>query len=255
MNSNEIIILSSHLSFADSTKSTFKRFLNDVIDIVNNVSSKNRDRKIKYRKNVTFASLSFKAFYNFTFFVFVTLFFRQERRQKIRRFARFASRVFSFFQFLSQEENDDHDFDDFFFIRSYVDFVDHDLNQKFEHVSNNDNDEKKKSRLLNRRNKRTYAKKIVRQRIRVRKTDFKIRRDDKSLNSDYMIARKKNVIFDKHVLSELHDEHDKNACSFCDVYQYFEKCHRKFIDVNIDIVASTTKSHRTWWFLKQILTL
>ena len=87
---------------------------------------------------------------------------------------------------------------------------------------------KKKSRLLNKKDKKTYARKIVKQRVRIRKFDFRIRRDDKSLNSDYMIARKKDVIFEKHVLFELQKNH--NVCSFCDAYQYDEKCHNKFFD-------------------------
>ena len=187
---------------------------------------KKRDRKIEYRKSVTFASQSFRILYNSIFSEFVVV----RSRQEIRRFARLASRVFFFFQFLSQKEIDDHDFDEFFFVRSYANLVDHESNQKFEHASNRNNNEKKKSRLLNRKNKKAYARKIVKQRVRIRKFNFKNRRDDKSLNFDYIIARKKNVIFDKHVLSKLHDKHDNNVCSFCDVYQYFEKCHRKFID-------------------------
>ena len=137
---------------------------------------------------------------------------------------------FFFFQFLFQEKNDDHDFDEFFFVRSYADFVDHEFDQKFEHVSNRNNDEKKNSRLFNRKNKKTYAKEIVKQRVRIRKSDFKNRRDDKNLNFDYMIARKKNVIFEKHVLSKFENKNNENVCFFCNVYQYVEKCHRKFID-------------------------
>ena len=89
---------------------------------------------------------------------------------------------------------------------------------------------KKKSRLFNRMNRKTYAKKIVKQCVQIRKTNFKIRRDDKNLNFDYMIVRKKNVIFDKYILSKLHDKHDNNVYFFGDIYQYFEKCHCKFID-------------------------
>ena len=87
---------------------------------------------------------------------------------------------------------------------------------------------KKKSRLLNRKNKKTYVKKIVKQRVRIRKSDFKIRRDDRNLNFDYMIVRKNNVMFEKYVLFEFQKNH--NVCSFCDVYQYDEKCHNKFFD-------------------------
>ena len=225
MNLYEIIILSFH--FANSARTTSKRFFNDVIDTVNNVFSKKRDRKTDYRKNVTSASQSLRAFYNSIFFEFVVVRFRQ----KIRRFARLASRASFFSQSLFQKKNDDHDFDEFFFVRSYADLADHESDQKFEHVSNRNNDEKEKnSRLFNRKNKKAYARKIVKQRVRIRKFNFKNRRDDKNLNFDYMIVRKKNVIFDKHVLSKLHDEHDNNVCFFCDVYQYFEKCHRKFID-------------------------
>ena len=175
--------------------------------------------RIEYLKSISisFFTISF-------FFVFVNLQFRQTKRQ----FARFANRVFSFSQSLFQENNDDDDFDDFFFIRLYANFVDYESNHESKHVSNNENDEKKKSRLFNRKNKKTYAKKIVKQRVRIRKFDFKNRRDDKSLNFDYMIVRKKNVIFEKYVLSKLKNKN--NVCFFCDVYQYVEKCYRKFID-------------------------
>ena len=226
-----LIDFSNHFNSDSSFQTSFfsKRFFQNIIDIVNNVAQfkqkKKCDRKMK-TKNVRRVFIVTSVFYNFTFSVFVNL----QSRQTKRRFARFANRVFFFSQSFFQEENDDHDFDDFFFIRSYADFVDHESDQKFEHVSNHDDDEKKNSRLFNRKNKRTYAKKIVRQRVRIRKIDFKTRRDDKSLSFDYMIVRKKDVIFDKHVLSKLHDEHDNNVCFFCDVYQYFEKCHRKFID-------------------------
>ena len=98
MNFYKIIILFFH--FANSTRITFKRFLNNVINIVNDVSFKKRDKKIEYRKNVTFASQSFKTFYNFIFFEFVVVRFRQ----KIRRFARLASRVFFFFQFFFKKK-------------------------------------------------------------------------------------------------------------------------------------------------------
>ena len=181
-----------------------------------NTNQKNANRTFEINFNF--------AFYNFTSFVSVNLQFRQTKQQ----FARFVNRVFSFSQSLSQKNNDDDDFDDFFFIRSYADFVDHESNHESKHVSNNENDEEKKSRLFNRKNKKAYAKKIVKQRVRIRKTDFKTRRDDKSLNFDYMIVRKKDVIFDKYVLSKFQIK--KNACSFCDIYQYDEKCHRKLID-------------------------
>ena len=226
VNSYEIITLFFH--FVDSTRTTFKRFFNDVINIVNNdvASKKRRKRFLESKDDQRAFSVNAFAFYQFIFFEFVVVRFRQE----IRRFARLASRAFSSFQFLSQKKNDDHDFDDFSFIRSYADFVDHESNRKSEHVSNHDDNEEKNSRLLNRKSKKTYAKKIVKQRVRIRKTDFKTRRDDKSLNFDYMIVRKKDVIFDKHVLSKLQNKNDNNVCSFCDVYQYFEKCHRKLID-------------------------
>ena len=86
MNFYEIIILFFH--FANLTKTTFKRFFNDVINIVNNVSFNKRDKKTKYRKNSIFVSQS--VFYNFIFFQFVIVRFRQ----KIRRSERLASRVF-----------------------------------------------------------------------------------------------------------------------------------------------------------------
>ena len=199
MNFYEIIILFFH--FANSTKSTFKRFFNDVINIVNNdvAFKKRRKRFSKSKNDQRVFSVNVFVFYNFIFSESVVLRFRQE----IRRFARLASRAFLFFQFLFQKKNDDHDFDDFFFIRSYANLVDYESNQKFEHVSNQNNDEKKKSRLLNRKNKKAYAKEIVKQRVRIRKFNFKNRRDDKNLNFDYMIARKKNVMFEKYVLFEL----------------------------------------------------
>ena len=212
--------------FADSTRSTSKRFLNDVINIANNdvASKRRRERSLESKDDQRAFSINALALYNSTFFEFVVVRFRQE----IRRFARLASRASSFSQFLSQEKNDDHDFDDFSIIRSYADLVDHESDQKFEHAFDQNNDEKKKSRLFNRRNRKAYARKIVKQRVRIRRSDSKTRRDDRSLNFDYMIARKKNVMFEKHVLSELQKNY--NVCSFCDAYQYDEKCHSKFFD-------------------------
>ena len=64
MNFYKIIILFSH--FANSTKTTFKRFFNDVTNIVNNVFFNKRDKKTKYQKNSIFVSQSI--FYNFIFF-------------------------------------------------------------------------------------------------------------------------------------------------------------------------------------------
>ena len=166
---------------ADFTRLISKRFFIDITNIVNQfVQKKSRD---KFRKNVnkiiqtvvffaftvkkvfdrrsnqknanrTFEVNSILVFYNSIFFEFVVVRFRQ----KIRQFARFASRVSSFFQFLFQEKNDDHDFDNFSFIRSYANFVDHELNRKFEHVSNHDDDEKKNSRLFNKKIKKHTRK-------------------------------------------------------------------------------------------------
>ena len=139
VNFYEIITLSSH--FANFTRTTFKRFFNDVINIANNdvASKKRRERSSKSKNDQRTFSINVFVFYNFTFFEFVVVRFRQ----KIRRFARFANRVSFFSQFLFQKKNDDHDFDEFFFIRSYANFVDHKSNQKFEHVSNRNNDKKK----------------------------------------------------------------------------------------------------------------
>ena len=208
---------------ANSTRLISKRFLTDIIDTVNQfVQKRFRD---KFRKNVnkvtqTVVSSALRvkkvfdkrsnqrnanrafevnftfAFYNSIFSAVVNLQSRQAKRQ----FARLASRVSLFSQSLFQEENDDHDFDDLSSIRSYADFVDHESNQKFEHVSNIENDEKKKLRLLNRKDKKAYAREIVRQRVRIRRSDLKNRRDDKSLSFDYMIVRKKDVIFAKYEL-------------------------------------------------------
>ena len=226
MNPYEITTLSPHP--ADSTRSTSKRPLNDVTNTANNdvTSKRRRERPLESKNDQRASFVNVFAFYQSTPSESVVV----RSRQEIRRFARLASRASSFSQSLSQEKNDDHDFDDLFLIRPYADLADHESNRKSEHASNHDDDEKKNSRLLNRRSKRTYARKIVKQRVRVRKADFRTRRDDKSLSSDYMIARKKDVIFDKHVLSKLQNKNDNNVCSFCDVYQYFEKCHRKLID-------------------------
>ena len=210
--------------FRDKFRKNVDKIIQIVVFVVFKIKKMFNRRSNQKNANRTFEINFNFVFYNFIFFVFVNLQFRQTKRQ----FARFVNRVFSFFQSLFQKNNDDDNFDDFFFIRSYANFVDHESNHESKHVSNNENDEKKKSRLFNKKDKKTYAKKIVKQRVRIRKIDFKIRRDDKNLNFDYMIARKKNVIFDKYVLSKFQIK--KNACFFCNVYQYDEKCHRKFID-------------------------
>ena len=73
-----------------------------------------------------------------------------------------------------------------------------------------------------------YAKKIFKQDVQIRKFDFKIRRDDKSLNFDYMIVRKKDVISIKHLFDDFIK--NDNVCFHYDVYQYFEKCRNKSFD-------------------------
>ena len=118
-------IIFSFFHFAKSTRTTFKRFFNDVINIINNVSFKKRDKKTKYRKNLIFVSQS--TFYNFDFFQFVIVRFRQ----KIQRFERLTNRVFFVFQFLFQENDDDDDFD-LFFSRFYIDFYDFDFDFDFD---------------------------------------------------------------------------------------------------------------------------
>ena len=226
MNFHEIITLSLH--FANSTRSTFKRLLNDVIDTANNdvASKRRRERSVNSKDDRRASSINAFALYNSTSFEFVVV----RSRQEIRRFARFASRASFFFQLFFQEDDDDDEFDDSSFARFYANLIDHEQKNEiaFEHASDENQKKKKKSALLNRRDKKAYAKEIVKQRVRVRKSDLKTRRDDKSLNFDYMIARKKDVIFDKHVLFEF--QIDDNVCSFCDVYQYVEECHRKFTD-------------------------
>ena len=127
MNFYEIIILFFH--FVNSTKSTFKRFFNDVIDIVNNnvASKKRRKRFLKSKNDQRVFSINVVAFYIFIFFEFVIVRFRQE----IRRFERLTSRVFSVFLFLFQENDHDDDFD-LFFARFYIDFYDHDFDFDFD---------------------------------------------------------------------------------------------------------------------------
>ena len=224
VNLYEIITLSPHS--ADSTRTTSKRSLNDVINTVNNdVASKRRRERSSESKNDQRAfSVNVFVLYNFTSSESVVVRFRQ----KIRRSARLASRASLFSQLLLQEENDDHDFDDLSFIRPYADLVGHESDQKSEHAFDQNNDEEKKSRLLNRRGRKTYAREIVRQRVRVRRSDSRTRRDGRSLSFDYMIARKKDVVSEKYVLSELQKNH--NVCPFCDAYQYDEKCHSKLFD-------------------------
>ena len=213
---------------ADSTRTTSKRPLNDVTNTANNdvASKRRRERPPGSKNDQRTSSVNALALYNPTLSESVVV----RSRQEIRRSARLASRAPLFSQSLPQEENDDHDFDELFPIRPYADLAGHESDQKFEHASNRDNDEKKKSRLLNRKSKRTYAREIVRQRVRVRRSDLRTRRDDRNLNPDYMAARKKNVVFDKHVLPKLQNEHNNNVCPFCDAYQYDEKCHSKLFD-------------------------
>ena len=127
VNFYEIIILSFLLSIANSTKSTFKRFVNDIIDTVNNdvASTKRRERSVKSKNDQRASSVNVAfAFYNFTFSVAITIFSRQKFRQEKRRFARFASHVSLFSQSFFQENDDDDEFDDFFFARSYVNLND-----------------------------------------------------------------------------------------------------------------------------------
>ena len=127
MNFYEIIILSFH--FANSTKSTFKRLLNDVIDIVNNdvASKRRRERSLKSKNDQRVFSVNVVVFYIFIFLEFVIV----RSRQKIRRFERLASRVFFVSQFLFQKDNDNDDFD-LFFARFYIDFYDHDFDFDFD---------------------------------------------------------------------------------------------------------------------------
>ena len=226
MNFYEIIILFSH--FANSTKTTFKRFFNDVINIVNNVSSNKRDKKTKYRKNSILVSQSI--FYNFTFFQFVIVRFRQE----IRRFERLANRVFFVSQFLFQENDDDDDFD-LSFSRFYIDFYDHDFDFNFDDETKiilSSRQTKKRSIQRQRNNNiRESTKKIksndqIRTRSRVRKSKSKNTRDDIKLNFDYFNVRKFDFIFISHVLSKLRI--NENVCFFCKIYRYFEKRDKNF---------------------------
>ena len=228
MNFYEIIILFFH--FADSARATFKRFLNDVIDIANNVPSKKREKKTEYRKSVTSASQSFRIFYNFILFEFVVVRFRQ----KIRRFERLASRVCSAFQSLSQEDDDDDDFD-LFFARFYTDLYDHDFDFEFDDetkiISSSRQAKKRSTQRQRNNNIRESTKKIksddqTRIRSRARKSESKNTRDDINLNSDYFNARKFDFIFISHVLFKLRI--DENVCFFCKVYRYFEKRDKNF---------------------------
>ena len=139
INFYEIIILFFH--FANFTKTTFKRFFNDVINIVNNdiASKKRRKRFSKSKNNQRVFSIKIFAFYNFIFFnLLLYVFVKKYVDLRVSRIV-----FFSFFNFFFQEKNDDYDFDEFFFIRLYANFVDHESNQKFEHVSNRNNDKKK----------------------------------------------------------------------------------------------------------------
>ena len=226
MNLYEIIILFFH--FADSTRTTSKRFFNDVINIANNVSLNKRDRKTEYRKNSIFVSQS--ALYNFTFFQSVIVRFRQE----IRRSERLASRVFSAFQFLFQENDDDDDFD-LFFSRFYIDLYDYDFDFSFDDetkiISSSRQTKKRSIQRQRSNNIRESTRKIksndqIRVRSRVRKSESRNTRDDIKLNSDYFNARKLDLISISHVLSKL--RMNENVCFFCKVYRYFEKRDKNF---------------------------
>ena len=228
MNFYEIIILFFH--FANSAKTTFKRFFNDVIDIANNVLSKKREKKTKYRKNVTFASQSLRIFYNFIFFEFVVVRFRQE----IRRFERLTSRVFFVFQFLFQENDDDDDFD-LSFARFYIDFYDHDFDFESDNetkIISSSRQAKKRSVQRQRNNnirestKRIKSNDQIRIRSRARKSESKNTRDNISLNFDYFSVRKSDFISISHVLCKLRV--DENVCFFCKIYRYFEKRDKNF---------------------------
>ena len=230
MNFYEIIILFFH--FANSTKSTFKRFFNDVINIVNNdvASKKRRKRFLKSKNDQRIFSINVVVFYNFIFFQFVVVRFRQ----KIRRFERLTSRVFFVFQLLSQKDDDDDDFD-LFFSRFYIDLYDHDFDFNFDDETKiilSSRQTKKRSIQRQRNNNiRESTKKIksndqIRTRSRVRKSKSKNTRDDIKLNFDYFNVRKLDFIFISHVLSKLRI--DKNVCFFCKIYRYFEKRDKNF---------------------------
>ena len=238
MNFYEIIILFFH--FANSTRTTFKRFLNDVINIVNNVSFKKRDKKIEYRKNVTFASQSLKISYNFIFFESVVVRFRQ----KIRRFARFANRAFSFFQFLFQEENDDHEFDDFFFIRLYSDFVDHESNQKFEHASNQNNDEKKNHVCSIKEIKKHTREKLLNNAFEFENLILKFDVTTKIwISIIWSFARKTWCLKNMYCLNF---KKITTCVRFAMFINTTKNVTTNFSMTNIDIVASTTKFHSIW---------
>lgn len=236
---------------ANSTRLTSKRPLTDIIDTANQPVQKRprgRPRKDANKATQTVAPPaprvkkvpgrrpgqrnanrapgvnSTPAPYNPTPPAAVNLQSRQAKRQS----ARLASRVPPSSQPLPQEEDDDHDFDDLPPIRPYAGLAGHESDQESGHASDTENDEEEESRLLNRRGRRAYAREIVRQRVRVRRSGPRNRRDGRSLGPDYMAARKKGVISAKYELPKL--QKDDNVCSFCGAYQYDEECHSKLFD-------------------------
>ena len=230
MNFYEVITLFSHS--ADSTRSTFKRFFNDVTNTVNNdVTSKRRRKRFLESKDDQRAFfVNVFVFYQSTFFESVVV----RSRQEIRRFARFANRVFFFSQLLFQEDDDDDDFDLLSF-RSYTGLYDHDFDFAFddetETISSSQQTKKRSTQRQRSNNIRESTRKIksndqIRVRSRVRKSESRNTRDDIKLNSDYFNARKLDLISISHVLSKL--RMNENVCFFCKVYRYFEKRDKNF---------------------------
>ena len=76
VNSYEIIILFFH--FVDSTKTTIKRFFNDVINIINNdvASKRRRERFLKSKNDQRIYSIKIFVCYQFIFSEFVVVRFR-----------------------------------------------------------------------------------------------------------------------------------------------------------------------------------
>ena len=223
MNLYEIITLLFHS--ADSTRSTFKRLFNDVIDTANNdvASKRQRERSLESKDDQRAFSVNVVALYTSTSLESVIVRFRQ----KIRRFERLASRVSSASQSLFQKDDDDDDFD-LFFARSYIDLYDHDFDFDFddetEIISSSQQATKRSTQRQRSNNIRESTRKIKsndRVRVRVRKSKSRNTRDDINLNFDYFSARKFDFISISHVLFKLRV--DENVCSFCKVYRYFEK--------------------------------
>ena len=253
-NQFQMLKIFSVFSFSNiNNRSRFfsKRFFQNIIDIVNNVNSRKRDKKIDFRMNVTFESQSFKIFYNFISFEFVVVRFRQE----IRRFARLASRFFHFFNFYLKKKT---------MITISTIFFSYDHTQISSITNQIKNLNTFRIKIMTKKRNHVCSIKKVKKHTRKRSSNNAF--EFEKLISKLDVTTKIWILiiwsFAKKTwyLKNMYCRNCMtNTTTTCVFFAMFINISKNVIanlsTINIDIVASTTKSHRTWWFLKQILTL